>query len=390
MKVSTMTTAVTSFKLDSCFPFRLFNCGAMECHMNIKRPASPTDDSLTNARASKRQRPNEDASLASAPATLTNVSVCDLLSIPLEVIFREVSPSLSSASSVPAVQAARRKPVMTRAEAGCFLRVSQLAHQVDSLVQVSSEALKQKVLCQSLGKELVQYDSVPLLLRSLVPLLGVLGHHQPDRALQAVKEEMDQTLQEFSTSATQLRQYADQNWTLAENMLDAFGEEQDSVGLSSSAAAGQTLAREKRLLGELQEELATRVESIVGMTAINDLEGLGDGAATKSVDSHRFVSMREFCRSMFNLDESHQGSEDDSSERESSEQQAGELSQNHADSSRCGSQDLLESETDHRRNDSTVAESPSSPSREYNSLYDMSQATHSAVTALAGLSSRPR
>jgi hypothetical protein len=269
----------------------------MEDSQQRKRPAS--DYPLSNEEGAKRNRPNpetahhqqhsvEDTTAISEATSRSNdSSVEELLSVPLNVIFREV-PSSSTQSATQQ----RRKPLLTRAEAQCLVKVSQLAHEVDVIVGVSSEVLSRQRWCRIFGKSI---EGVPLL-RSVLPVLAVHGHVIPKKALANVQAELERVLYELEACASALRQYSEQNWTLSESLMDAFGD-------SCDEAPGQELAKEKRCMAEIEEEVCTRIESLLGMLAAKEEDNAPQDAFDQAMDSDsgRFVSMQTFCYKLLGL-----------------------------------------------------------------------------------------
>jgi hypothetical protein len=249
-----------------------------------KRPASTFP--LTNNNAAKKSKPsNDDGNVVFADNTASRAqaeySVERLLSVPLEVIFRKVASGN------------RSKPLLTRAEAQCLVKTTQLAHQVDAIVQVSFQALSRQVWCKDFAESI---QTVPLL-RSVLPLLVVHGTQTTNGALAQVQTELDGVLSELEACAAALQQYSEQNWTLAESLMDAFG------GGDMPLSSGQDLAREKRIIAEIQEEVCARCQSVLKMSASLDGTTVEDAfEQARDQQSGQFVSMQEYCRRLFGAD----------------------------------------------------------------------------------------
>jgi len=271
-----------------------------------KRPASPLN---TNEAASKRSKPSnaddEDNTAAKdneAPTFTTaqqhddiqNTSTCQqnttaiessvehLLSVPLEIVFRQAASG-----------AHKRKPLLTRAEAQCLVKTAQLAHEVDVIVQVSSEALSRQVWCTSFAQTI---QGIPLL-RSVLPILSVHGNDVTSSALTNVQGELERALLELQACASGLRQYSEQNWTLSESLLDAVG---------NAPSSGQELAREKRMIAEIQEEVCTRIDALLNMSvwSANDAADTVEDAFQQATDPEtgQFVSMQQYCCRLFGIE----------------------------------------------------------------------------------------
>jgi hypothetical protein len=213
----------------------------MECTRN-KRNAS--DD--PNAHVLKRARMEEEDD-SSSPTTddASNVdySVESHLSVPLSVIFRHVPNS------------AHPRPLLTRAEAQCFLQVNFLAHEIDVMVQLSEETLGRQRWCRQLGDELMKYSNSNPYLRPLSTMLTLHHQQQQQTCPRVVASALDRILQSLAGCATTLRQSSEQNWTLSESLLDAL---EGAIG-----GGGQVLAQEKKRLAELEEEVCSRVERLL-------------------------------------------------------------------------------------------------------------------------------
>jgi len=186
----------------------------------------------------------------------TPLSIEGLLSIPLVVIFRQVSSSN------------RFKPLLTRTEAQSMIRINMLAQQGDVLIQLAFDTLAKKRWCKCIEPIVVSHP----ILRSLVPLLHC--HGMTDKALMYIQQEISKVLQELTSLSTLMQQFAEQNYTLAESLLDALG--------------GNSLAEEKKLLGDLEEEIFGRCNELLQMT-----ECQSTGSAVNP------LSMKNFCESLF-------------------------------------------------------------------------------------------
>ena len=282
---------------------------SLDTSQQRKRQAS---QSPLNEGANKRSRPNADSGdntvvndspdrhdrrdiqdNSGPPQSASNDSSVErLLSVPLDVVFREVP----SAAAAPMSQ--RRKPLLTRAEAQCLVKTAQLAHQVDVIVDISSHALSRQQWCRSFRESI---QGVPLL-RSVLPVLSVHGDKIPSSALKNVQGELDRVLLELEACASALHQYSEQNYTLSESLLDAFGDGQ-------APSSGQELAREKRIMAEIEEEVCVRIDRLLGMAALNtqdDADSMGnvEDAFEKAtgIESRQFESMRKFCYRMLGID----------------------------------------------------------------------------------------
>ncbi len=225
-------------------------------------------------------------------------SVEAMLSVPLEVIFRESPPtSLLSMTQHQQQHNQRHKPLLTRVEAHTLIRTSQLAFEIDVLVELTSDALSDKIWCRSMSQKLERKNNA--FLKPLLPLLAIHGDMVPNAALRTFRRQLDVVMVELEKCVSALRQYSEQNWTVAESLMDALGYQLDDAD-DGSVAAVSPLATEKRMIGDIEEEVCRRIESLLGVAA----------ATTKSGDkcNHRDalvldldISMKDFCNRLFGL-----------------------------------------------------------------------------------------
>jgi hypothetical protein len=219
-------------------------------------------------------------------------SVESLLAVPLEVIFREIgdgsTPKTTTTSAVASLQTTTTmgKPWLTRAEAHCLLRVSMLAHELDVLVRLSEQALSQQQWRRSFRERLIQNSKanqdqhgttedcrgiervavVHPFLRAVLPILEIQDRFISVGCLEYVQMELDRILLGLEMCAVTLRQSAEQNFTLADNLLDTLDDGLSSpsgAAFNSTNSSGRTLAQEKRKLAELEVELCHRLQSLL-------------------------------------------------------------------------------------------------------------------------------
>jgi len=102
--------------------------------------------------------------------------------------------------------------------------------------------------------------------------LLVQGHLLTSQALESVTKALDRVWNELQQCAESLRQFSEQNWTLSESLLDALGGggtndelllDNDNEMSNNNKNKGAILAREKRLLADLEDELRNRIESLL-------------------------------------------------------------------------------------------------------------------------------
>jgi len=243
---------------------------------------------------------SNDASVPSNPDSIQSPSTIEsLLAVPLNVIFREI-PSSNKVSPTKGSTTSKQggKPLLTRAEAKCLLQVTMLAQEMDCLVQTSTEILSQRKWCRSFGQKLLQQQHQTNVdhgttttccnpfLRPLLPILILQGSWMTSTALEKIQDQLSRILVRLSQCRQSLRQFSEQNWTLSESLLEALDNGSGSGGNNESQEEkimdwmessqllllpentelpkGAVLAREKRRLSDLQEEVCSRIDSLLG------------------------------------------------------------------------------------------------------------------------------
>lgn len=238
---------------------------------------SRTDNSDGADRFPSNKRPrlldiNEDAHLNDRQhATATaQCSVHEFLSVPLQIIFRRQEGGGRR----------RHKPLMTRAEAHTFLTITELARELDVLVNLSSQALERKIQSRIITARI---QDIPTF-RSLVPSLVVHGQYIPEQALSHLQLELDRVLASFQASALTLKQFSEQNWTMSESLLDAFGPDDQR---------GQVLAQEKQGLSDLQEELSKRLEHLSSVSKEAIFDDYNQGALSMATLANGIFGVKD-------------------------------------------------------------------------------------------------
>jgi hypothetical protein len=182
----------------------------------------------------------------------SNISIQSMLSVPPELIFRE----------------SQEKPLLTRAEGQCFMRINLVAQEMDALVLLAEIMLLQRNHCHTLRHKLNECHNPAL---RTVTVIASIFEKQSLPALRLVQRALSESMIELSSRSSLLRQSAEQNWSVAESLLDAM------AGHSS-----QNLARDKRDLAELEEEVSKRIDGLVAMTTFNYQGDKHSSATTKS------------------------------------------------------------------------------------------------------------
>mmetsp|Transcript_26129 Transcript_26129/g.72041 ORF Transcript_26129/g.72041 Transcript_26129/m.72041 type:complete len:409 (+) Transcript_26129:107-1333(+) len=203
-------------------------------------------------------------------------TLSSLLSVPLEYIFREVSPASAASSSSALSQSSRRKPLLSRNEAQCFLTIATLATEFDGLTSLSSRILEERMELESFNSCLYQsgQKNLPGMFGSLYALGKVMQDDLSNQALERVGESLNHILSKLGNVLEKLRYSMDQNWTTYESLQDV--DDCDEMAVNA-------VALEKRHLAEVQEETVRRIE------------GLNGG----SCNILNLSSMRDFCNGIF-------------------------------------------------------------------------------------------
>jgi hypothetical protein len=174
---------------------------------------------------------------------INTVSVGTLLLVPSSVIFRKV----------------QNKPLLTRAEGQCFLRIAMLAQELDASVDLAERILLQKRQSRKLREKMD--DSCNSTLRPLTILVRVF-ESQLTPTLLGVQKAISKVMIELSACSFILRQSAEQNWSVTDSLLDAMGG-------TLAGHSSRVLARDKRNIAELEEELAKRIDALVGVASLD-------------------------------------------------------------------------------------------------------------------------
>jgi hypothetical protein len=179
----------------------------------------------------------EETGVPAVPAeTLDRFCIETLLSVPVEIVFQYSSQE--------------GRPLLTRAEAETFLKVSFLAQEMDILIKTVEGILKQQRNCYQHQRQLLNSNLHPML-RPVLPIMSLL-QKQMIPNLRNLQNTLCQLVSEMLSCAATLRQSAEQNWTLSETL--------------ENLASGQSLSEEKRKLADLEEEVCQRIERIIAIS----------------------------------------------------------------------------------------------------------------------------
>ena len=251
---------------------------------------------------------DDDSDIDGTEPSESESTVEDMIAVPLDFLFRVVPQTTSalsmnmptSTSTAASSQPQRHKPLLSRAEAQCLLTVALLAHELDSLVTLSAKALEQRRSYGSFARKLERSNNP--FLRPILFLLDVVGHHVPTTGLEKIQSELDSVTQELKTTAVTLRQFSEQNWTLSESLMDSI-----------SGTSGEIVAREKRRLSDVQEEVCTRIERLLHATT---------GQSDDDLQGDLGCTMKEYCERILVSDAVNQDHEESQAPEASCSQQS--------------------------------------------------------------------
>ena len=270
------------------------------------------------------------AAAASVPTTSSSASsssVEALLSVPLDLILRELPTPPASAAATAATAAprrrTRRRTLLSRSEAAALLRVTQLSIEQDALVRLAADVLANAHLCSTLRLRIedscrVLYGSrgdssnnasannrseesapppvrYPRHLLALLPILSVHADAITDRTVRHVQAQSQRILTELAQCAATLRQCAEHNWTVSEHLLVDVGDAAmggaRGGGGADGTAAGSNVGRDKESLAEIEEAVCDRIEGLICMAvdtgSSSNNSGGSDNAAAGSPTSSR-------------------------------------------------------------------------------------------------------
>jgi hypothetical protein len=278
----------------------------------------------------------------------------DLLGLPVEILFRQIRTNKGG------VKSGGGKPLMTRLEAGTFVKITLLAQELDILIQLTERVAKQQVQYKQLYDTIVvgvrrnnKVSCVNPWLTPLLPLMYSLLHPIPpsQAALtenidtvdhkaatetvatavaaedEAEKEGDDDdssssssnnknapvssTMYDINASITQLvislqdcseqlMQASEQNWALVDSLMDIIdnndGEDDDTTVMMNPTLI---LAKEKQALAELQEHVAQRIDAILMQQYdTDDIHPNNHSTTTKEMNNNSSSS----CRVLFGRD----------------------------------------------------------------------------------------
>lgn len=197
--------------------------------------------------------------------------VATLLSVPHEVIFLKIQD----------------RPILTRREAQCVLRIAVLAREIENLIRIAKRLLQIRRSHGSLLKKAGRLNN-PIFRSGLI--LRSLLEHMALPSFEHLKEDLNCRLSALATCSETMKHSAEQNWNLSESLLEALGKESD-----------QSFAQAKRSLAEVEDELSRRIDHL-----LSSLSSRSRGSEAKRRlfqqslgDLGLKTNLRDFCGSKF-------------------------------------------------------------------------------------------
>ena len=245
-------------------------------------------------------------------------TVHNLLSVPLEFILSHTQQKSIKRNS----SSTTRKRKLLHGEASCLIKVRLLASEIDLLLQNASEILGKRIKCrqysktiaslvvplqkqssqdqnqnqeqeqptstteqveksQNLSPQSQQYTfanhpyltpRMRLQLRSVLPILHSHGEYSCMSKLSYVESEIRRCLNELYICSQTLHQFSEQNINVAEQLSEMFAiqeeewEDVENQPDATSLRKGNAFAKEKLIVGEIEEAICSRINSLIKMS----------------------------------------------------------------------------------------------------------------------------
>lgn len=256
-------------------------------------------------------------------------SIAALLSVPLEYIFRQRQVPVGTSdqsSKPPPLKKQKQNPsshqkqpfLLSKTEAMTIIQVSNLAHELDCLVQMATNALYKAHLTRQLSIDLSSSNlhRHNNYLRPIHVLLKIHGDEIPNQILHHVQSNMDRILFiEFPSLCQVLNQCSEQNWSVSSAL-------QTSISFENNVSE---LGKEKGIVAEIEEELCKRMNGLIEMsmngTSVNSNDSdeggqdIFDRLNIKKIksnygnnhggdtDNEGFLTMAKLCHKLFHDDQ---------------------------------------------------------------------------------------
>ena len=204
--------------------------------------------------------------------TNSSTSMEELLSVPESILFF-MSSHLNNDEQTkqPPLQ---EFPLLSKSEAMIFIKTSQLAYELDILIQMAMEAFHRFQTCTNIYNSITtttsnstqeedtnDYYGIPNeYSRALLPLLNIHGSQIPNSVLQYVQNEIHRIIHiHLYHCQITLNQQAEQNWNVSQQ-LQLHNHPNNNNNHSSSSIQ---LSTWKQIIAEIQEQLSQRIQHII-------------------------------------------------------------------------------------------------------------------------------
>eukprot|EP00957_Ditylum_brightwellii_P174379 13276949-Ditylum_brightwellii.AAC.1 len=176
---------------------------------------------------------------------------------------------------------------------------------MDALLSVAEQAIDRVVTCNQYRRDFMRMHNCDVsragfginrsghFLRPILPLLDLHGGKTASDTIDYVAREVGRVMSELATWCVTIRQFAEHNWSMAENLFDTlaegggayadneFGEDFIRTGIAKRRKVpGCDLARDKRVVAEVEDAVCDRIDALIGMAAVLPTEANGDDNGT--------------------------------------------------------------------------------------------------------------
>lgn len=220
----------------------------------------------TNHQAKKQRKDSYKSENQHDPNSFNAIE--KLLSVPLHYILRRTSSQNNNPH------------LLSRMEAALLLQITTISYELDSLFQMSIEAIENSHTCKIISEDI--HNSSNAFLRPIHCLLHTYGRIVPQQVIQHVQNHLEGILGHFPIIIQSLRQCAEQNWSVSNALLD----------MNMGGMSINMLGKEKGLLAEIEEEVCKRLEGLMDVCNEED-------ATLPVLDSFDSTSMKSFCARLF-------------------------------------------------------------------------------------------
>jgi len=152
---------------------------------------------------------------------------------------------------------------------------------------------------------------ISIALRAVLPLLVIHGENYCNDQLSYIQQQLSTCLTQLQQCSQTILQFSEQNLAVADQLMQVAQNEleDDNEGYSTPISNSGLLAQEKRLVGEIEEAVHTRIEHVLRMAAFCDGavkqeeqevddDGVDAFELAKDEQTGSFVSMEKLCKQL--------------------------------------------------------------------------------------------